>query len=98
MQFISEVPNILVNNCFEITTVQYFCENESTITIRFAEHIPQFSRGYVCDMDFSFLLKDETGKETNDRYVSHAKDLVLVYVNKDVDTSSVPSFEYIFYK
>ena len=98
MKFIKDVPNILVNNDFEITTVQYFDEDEDTITLKIAEHIPQFVRGYVCDMVFNFQILD--GKTCDDagRYCSHIKDAVLVHVRKRVEIDSLPQFEYVFYK
>ena len=98
MKFIKDVPNILVNNDFEITTVQYFDEDEDRIILRFSEYAPQFLRGYVCDMTFSFSLIDGDTMKTDERYCSHAKDLVLVHIRKTADIDGLPQFEYVFYK
>lgn len=98
MKFIKNVPNILVNDTFKIKTVQYFDEDESSITLRCAEYVPQFVRGYVCDMAFSFSLIDRDTYEEDSTYYSHANDLVLVHIRKTADMESFPQFEYVFYK
>ena len=98
MKFIKGVPNILVNNTFEITTVQYFDEDEDRVILRIAEYVPQFIKGYVCDMVFSFSLADKATCDINGQYCSHANDLVLVTIRKSVSIDELPQFEYIFYK
>lgn len=98
MKFIKEIPSILVNDIFKIETVQYFEEDEDRIILRVAEYIPQFTRGYVCDMVFIFPLIDGDTYEEDSAYYSHANDLVLVYIRKTVESGSLPQFEYVFYK
>ena len=98
MKFIKGVPNILVNNAFEIKTVQYFDEDEDRVILRIAEYVPQFIKGYVCDMVFSFPLVDKTTYEVDEQYCSNANDLVLVTIRKSASIDDLPQFEYIFYK
>lgn len=98
MKIIKDVSNVLVNGFFEIKTVQYFDEDEDRIILRIAEYVPQFVRGYVCDMTFCFSLIDRDTYETDSAYCSHARDLVLVHIRKTADMDSFPQFEYIFYK
>lgn len=98
MKFIKGVPDILVNDAFEIKTVQYFDEDEDRIILRVAEYVPQFDRGYVCDMVFSFPLVERETCEVDSTYYSHANDLVLVTIRKTADIDSFPQFEYVFYK
>lgn len=98
MKFIKEIPNILVNDTFKIETVQYFDEDEDRIILRIAEYVPNFKRGYVCDMEFSFPLIDSDTHEVDGNYYSHANDLVLVHIRKTASIDSFPQFEYIFYK
>ena len=98
MKFIRNVPSILVNDAFEIKTVQYFDEDEDRIILRCAEYVPQFARGYVCNMVFSFPLIDRDTYEINSEYYSHANDLVLVHIRKNVDIDCLSQFEYVFYK
>lgn len=98
MKFIKNVPDILVNDIYEIKTVQYFVEDEDRVILRIAEYIPQFTRGYVCDMAFSFSLVDSDTCEVDSAYYSHANDLVLVTIRKTADMDSFPQFEYVFYK
>ncbi len=98
MNFIKGVPDILVNDTFEIKSVRYFNEDEDTITLEIAEYVPQFVKGYVCDMNFSFPLINSDGKSADTSYCSHANDLVLVYIRKTVGMDSVSNFEYVFYK
>lgn len=98
MKFIKGVPSILVNDAFKIETVQYFDEDEDRIILRVAEYVPQFARGYVCDMVFSFSLIDRDTYEEDSTYYSHANDLVLVHIRKTADMESFPQFEYVFYK
>ena len=98
MKFIKGVPDILVNDIFEIKTVQYFDEDEDRVILRIAEYVPQFIRGYVCDMVLSFPLIDSDTYEVNDMHCSHVNDLVLVHIRKTADMDSSPQFEYVFYK
>lgn len=98
MKFISGVPDILVNNAFKIESVQYFDEDDDMVVLKIAEYVPQFVRGYVCDMTFTFQLIGDCAEPTDASYCSHANDLVLVYIRKTVDIDSIPSFEYVFYK
>ena len=98
MKFIKGVPDILVNDTYEIKTVQCFDEDEDRVILSIAEYVPQFARGYVCDMVFSFPLIDGDTYEVGDIYCNHINDLVLVHIRKTADTDSLPQFEYIFYK
>ena len=58
MIFIKGVPNIKIkyNNVymFEIKTVKVFKEYEDRIILKCAEEIPEFKRGFVCDMELIF--------------------------------------------
>ena len=98
MKFIKGVPDILVNDTYEIKTVQYFDEDEDRVILRIAEYVPQFARGYVCDMVFSFSLVDRDTYEVDSAYCSHVNDLVLVIIRKTADMDDFPQFEYVFYK
>ena len=98
MKFIKGVPDILVNDTYEIKTVQYFDEDEDRVILRIAEYVPQFARGYVCDMVFSFQLIDKDTYEVENAYCSHVNDLVLVTIRKTAEIMSPPQFEYVFYK
>ena len=98
MKFTKEVPSVLVNNTFKIETVHYFDEDEDRIILRVAEYVPQFTRGYVCDMVFSFPLIDRDAYEEDSAYYSHANDLVLVHIRKTAEMGSFPQIEYVFYK
>lgn len=98
MKFIKGVPDILVNDTFEIKTVQYFDEDEDKLILRIAEYVPQFIRGYVCDIVFSFPLIDGVTYTTDSTYCSYINDLVLVHIRKNADMDSTPQFEYVFYK
>jgi len=88
----------LVNDSFKITTVQYFNEVEDKVIIRCAEYVPQFEKGYVCDMVLKFQLVNEKGIKTDLPYYSHSNDLVLVHIRKRVGVGEIPEFEYVFYK
>lgn len=98
MKFIKELTSILVNDEFEIKTVQYFDEDEDRVILRIAEYVPEFQRGYVCDMQFAFSLIDKEALSINDEHLSRANDLVLVHIRKTSDMDSFPQFEYVFYK
>lgn len=98
MKYIKSVPDILVSDTFEIKTVTSFDEDENRIILNIAEYVPQFVRGYICNMAFSFSLADNEDSGTVDSICSHINDLVLVYVNKSIEVTSFPEFEYIFYK
>jgi hypothetical protein len=101
MNFIKGVPIIKIsqNNkyLFNITTVQKFKENEDKVILQCAEDIPEFMRGYICNMDCHFKVVNENCENKYERN-SIIKDLVLVYINKDLQYNYMPSFEYIFFK
>jgi hypothetical protein len=101
MNFIKGMPNIKIlkdnKYMFDITTVQKFDEKEDKIILQCAEDIPEFMRGFVCDMDCRFQIVNENCENKYERN-SINKDLVLVYINKDLQYNYMPSFEYIFFK
>lgn len=101
MNYIKGMPNIkiLKNNIymFDITTVQKFDEKEDKIILQCAEDVPEFMRGFVCDMDCHFQVVNQFGENKYERNNIN-KDLVLVYVNKNIEYNYMPSFEYVFFK
>lgn len=102
MKFIKGLPNIIIsqNNqyMFEIRSVQKFNEDENKIILKCAEEIPAFKRGYVCDMGCYFeLVENDENNKVGER-VDVIRDLVLVYINKDIEFGYVSDFEYVFYK
>ena len=62
MKYIRGVPSILVNEDFAIVSVRDFEEEGEKIVLDIVEYIPQFVRGCVCDMKFSFCLLDKDRK------------------------------------
>lgn len=101
MNFRGEVPNITFikdgQEQFKVETVQYLDEQEDKVVLRFAEHVEQLKRGYACDLKCDFQLLDREGKivgSTSDTI----KDLVLVYINKNYECTSMPYIEYVFFK
>lgn len=105
MKFIKGVPDIKISQngkyIFEINTVQKFIESEDKIILKCAEEIPEFKRGFVCDMDCIYIIID-TDDPNFQKIISERsdtiKDLVLVYINKHSQYDEVTEFEYIFYK
>lgn len=83
---------------FEITALQSFDETENKVVITCAEYVPQFKRGFVCDLNVDFKICESENFTTIDYREYHYSDLVLVYILKKVEMNSVPQFEYIFYK
>jgi hypothetical protein len=96
------VPDIMIrtnkNAIRIINTVQDFKETEDKVILKCAEYVPEFIRGFVCDMNCEFLLKDELGNTTDDKANFNIVDLVLVYINKVCNMECIPSFEYVFFK
>jgi hypothetical protein len=102
MKFIKDLPNIIISQndqyMFEIRSVQKFNEDENRVILKCAEEISEFKRGYVCDMECYFrLIENEENNEVGKR-VDTVRDLVLVYINKNVEFGYVSDFEYVFYK
>jgi len=101
MKFIKDISNIIIsqnNQCkFNIRSVQGFNEDENKIILKCAEDISEFKKGYVCDMEYHFPLVENDGVEVGKR-IDTIRDLVLVYINKDIELEYAPSFEYVFYK
>jgi hypothetical protein len=48
-------------------------------------------------MEYHFPLVENDGVEVGKR-IDTIRDLVLVYINKDIQMEYAPSFEYVFYK
>lgn len=84
--------------CTEIKSIQDFDEDESTLTLRFAEFNPIFKRGLVCDMQYEYDISDRLDSKIKKTHMDNLYNLVLVYVNKEVGMEYVPQFTYIFYK
>lgn len=97
MEIIKSVPDIVVNNDFRICTLSSFEEDEFRVILSTVEIIPQFVRGFVCDMDLHFLSLD-SDKDIEDTYISQINDLVLVYIRRTSEMASPTQFEYVFYK
>ncbi len=101
MKFIKDLPDIIIlqNNQykFNIKSVQKFNEDESRVILKCVEDISEFKKGYVCDMECHFPLVEIDGVEVGKR-IDTIRDLVLVYINKDIESEYAPSFEYVFYK
>ena len=102
MKFIKDISNIIIlqnDHCkFEIRSVQGFNEDENKIILKCAEDISEFKKGYVCDMECHFQLIDSICQENDGERIDVIKDLVLVYINKDMNFDYMPQFEYVFYK
>lgn len=97
MEIIRDVPEILVNEEFCIKTVRYFDEDEDKVILEAAEVIPEFKRGFTCDLACKFPTKNpQSGKESF--IIENIKDLVLVYINKSSSVDDITTFEYVFYK
>ncbi len=97
MELIKSVPDIVVNNDFRVSTLSSFEEDEFKVILSTVEVVPQFVRGFVCDMDLHFLSFDSE-KDIEDTYFSRINDLVLVYIRRTSEMASLTQFEYVFYK
>jgi len=101
MNFIKDIPSIkiLKNNkyMFDITTVQKFNETEDKIILQCTEDVPEFMKGFVCDIDCHYQIVNGNYKKEYERN-NIIKDLVLVYINKNAECNYIPKFEYIFFK
>ena len=101
MKFIDIPVKVLVKSNqkqFEITTLQEFEETKNNVIIICAEYVPQFNRGFVCDLDIEFKICEAENCTTVDYREYHYSDLVLVYIPKKAEMESITQFEYIFYK
>lgn len=98
MRLLYNVPDIKINNDFTIKSVQEFDEDDDKLYLKVAEYVPQFQRGFVCDMECNFMVVENGDTTPIDTYITTIKDLVLVHINKRVDCESIPEFEYVFYK
>jgi hypothetical protein len=101
MKFI-DIPTVISvkssQNIFEINTIQSFEETEDKVIISCAEFVPQFIKGFVCDLDIKFRIRETDDFEIIDYTESHCYNLVLVYIPKNAEAGSYTQFEYIFYK
>lgn len=84
--------------CTGIETWQDFDEDESTLTLRFAEFNPIFKRGLVCDIQYELEIVDCIDQEIKKTHKDVLRNLVLVYVNKEISINSIPQYTYVFYK
>lgn len=84
--------------CTGIETWQDFDEDESTLTLRFVEFNPIFKRGLVCDIQYELEIVDCIDQEIKKTHKNVLRNLVLVYVNKEISNNSIPQYTYVFYK
>lgn len=103
MEFLKDMTNIILIKDNEyirnINTIQKFDEDEDRVILQCAENVDEFRRGLICDLECGFSKCNETGLIIdNDIRTDLIKDLVLVYINKNINMGSVPQFEYVFYK
>jgi hypothetical protein len=102
MKFIKDsVPDITVLNedgfVLEIKTMRYFDETEDRVTLKCAEFVKPFKRGFTCDLVTNYSIVDQS-RENPETQTDCIKDLVLVHINKCFDMESIPQHEYIFFK
>ena len=84
--------------CTEVETLQDFDEDETTLTLRFAEFNPIFKRGLVCDIQYEVEIVDYIDRKIKRLHKESLCNLILVYVNKEISMDSFPQYTYIFYK
>jgi len=102
INYLNKLPDILVKNqkgesLQYIETLQKFKERQRTVLLQCVENVPTFKRGFICDLECCFPIRNENHEIIGQR-VDIIKDLVLVYINKNADLDYVPIFTYIFYK
>ena len=105
MEFVKQISKIEVFykdgedvKCTEIKTWQDFDEDESSLTLRFAEFNPVFKRGLVCDIQYELKIVDHIDQNIKTLHKESVCNLLLVYVNKEISMDSFPQYTYIFYK
>lgn len=82
----------------EVKSWQDFDEDESTLTLRFAEFNPIFKRGLACDIQYELEIVNHINHEIKKTHKDILRNLVLVYVNKEISMDSFPQYTYVFYK
>lgn len=97
MEFIHGVPRIAINEKKIIDSVISLDEDKEKISVVIAQCVPEFERGFVCDVQFQYDICDTDGCVVGG-YYDTVSDLVLVYVNKKASTIEFSEFEYVFYK
>lgn len=101
MKIIDRIHKMLIiteQNRFVIETMQNYEETEDKIIITCVEYIPQFKRGFVCNMNVEFDIYDTEKNGFTNITDYDFSNLVLVHIYKKAETGSFTQFEYIFYK
>lgn len=102
MEIFKSVPNIYVvqNDKLvrQIATVQEFTENDDHIYFKCAEVVPEFKRGYMCDLQNVFQIFDIDTYEAVGDITEITKDALLILIRKYSSMDSFTIFEYVFHK
>jgi hypothetical protein len=95
------VPDITAVNengyLLDVKSVRYFDETEDRVTLKCAEYVKPFVRGFTCDLIANYSIVDQN-RENQEDIADCIQDLVLVYVNKYWLIDGFPEFEYVFFK
>lgn len=101
MDFIIRVPKVkVIQNgkvIRQIDTIREYSDDEDRVRLECAEQIPEFKRGYICDLEVIFDVVNE-GSVKVGNHTEIIKDVLLVYINKDSGLDSMPTFENVFYR
>jgi hypothetical protein len=101
MEIIDRIHKVLIiteQNRFVIETMQTYEETEDKIIITCVEYVPQFKRGFVCNMSIEFDVYDTEKNGFTNLADYDSSNLVLVYIHKKAEAQNFTEFEYVFYK
>ncbi len=100
MKYIGNVSSIMVNDDFEIGSIYQFEEDGGKVMIKTYEFVPEFVRGFMCDVKVKFeVLNENDDKNQGEKYMAtYLEDLLLIRVNKCSSADGITLFDYVFLK
>jgi len=101
MKILKGLPTVTIltdTYSFEIKSMQYIDEQQDKVILRCAEHVPEFVRGFMCDIALAYSVEKFNMEGTIEHHHELISDPVLVYVNRCVELNGMTFSEYVFYK
>ena len=100
MKYIGNVSSIMVNDDFEIGSIYQFEEDGGKVMIKTYEFVPEFVRGFMCDVKVKFEVLNVEGNTSEDyKYMAtYLDNLLLARINKYSSVDGITLFDYVFLK
>ena len=101
MKILKGLPTVTIltdTYSFEIKSMQYIDEQQDKVILRCAEHVPEFIRGFTCDIALAYSVEKFNMDDILENHHELISDTVLVHINRCAELDGIVFSEYVFYK